>query len=55
LASCISPFVLVLNPSYKLEYFEEAGWEEEWIKAARQLVEQKWQEKYQGREVEERA
>jgi hypothetical protein len=45
--------LVVLNPSYKLEYFEDAGWEDDWIVAARELVEKKWVEKYQCREVEE--
>jgi hypothetical protein len=50
---CVSDCFLVLNLSYKLDYFEEAGWEDEWIHAARRLVETKWEEKYRGREVTE--
>ena len=29
---------LVLHPRHKLKYFENAGWEKEWINTARQIV-----------------
>ena len=31
-------FLLVLHPRHKLNYFKNAQWEDEWIRAARQLV-----------------
>ena len=30
--------LLVLHPRHKLQYFKTAGWEEEWIEAAKEIV-----------------
>jgi hypothetical protein len=32
------PLLSVLHPHYKLNYFKSAKWEDDWIKAATQLV-----------------
>jgi len=31
-------YSLVLHPRHKLQYFKTAGWEEDWIEAAEQIV-----------------
>lgn len=36
----------VLDPRYKLSYFRDAGWPEEWIKAAETLVRSAYEEDY---------
>ncbi|KAI0693046.1 hypothetical protein C8T65DRAFT_539034, partial [Cerioporus squamosus] len=35
-------FAMMLHPSWKLEYFKEAGWEDEWISHAKDLLEQEY-------------
>lgn len=42
----ISIFSLVLHPRHKLKYFENAGWEEEWIDTARQIVRDEFDRTY---------
>jgi hypothetical protein len=37
----------VLHPQHKLEYFRNAGWTEEWIDTARDLVRKTFDERYQ--------
>jgi hypothetical protein len=41
--------VSVLNPKYKVKYFETAGWECGWIKEAKGLVEEAYNEMYAGK------
>lgn len=36
----------VLDPKRKLEYFRSAGWEEEWIETARDIVEAEFEQGY---------
>ncbi|KAG2029752.1 hypothetical protein BDR03DRAFT_820744, partial [Suillus americanus] len=31
---------MILHPSYKLDYFTSAGWQDEWISMARNIVQQ---------------
>lgn len=38
--------ILVLHPRHKLKYFENAGWEEEWIETARQIVRDEFDRTY---------
>ncbi|KAG0698043.1 hypothetical protein DFH29DRAFT_810876 [Suillus ampliporus] len=44
-------FVLVLHPRYKLEYFKAADWEDEWIAAARNIVQKVYERSYASRSV----
>ncbi|KAF9536176.1 hypothetical protein CPC08DRAFT_618484, partial [Agrocybe pediades] len=37
---------MVLHPRHKLEYFKNAGWQADWIKAARQIVEDEFNRAY---------
>jgi hypothetical protein len=38
---------LVLHPRHKLSYFKTAGWEQEWIETAKELVCDTFQQSYQ--------
>jgi hypothetical protein len=38
----------VLHPRHKLQYFENAGWTEEWIKTARTIVCDEYKRSYEG-------
>lgn len=38
--------LLVLHPRHKLEYFKSAGWEDAWIKSAREIVRDKYDRSY---------
>lgn len=38
----------VLDPKRKLDYFRSAGWEEEWIETAREIVEEEFDRGYAG-------
>ncbi len=42
----ISQIVLVLHPRHKLDYFIKAGWEEDWIERAKQLVRAEFERSY---------
>lgn len=42
---------LALHPQHKLEYFKNAGWEEAWIKTARQIVEDTYKKGYASRDI----
>jgi hypothetical protein len=37
---------VVLHPRHKLEYFKNAGWEEDWIKTAEELVRDEFERSY---------
>ncbi|KAF8798267.1 hypothetical protein BYT27DRAFT_7019874, partial [Phlegmacium glaucopus] len=37
---------MVLDPKRKLEYFQSAGWEEEWIETAHEIVEAEFDRSY---------
>ena len=39
-------FSLVLHPSHKLAYFQQAGWEEEWRVTAEQIVRDEFERTY---------
>jgi hypothetical protein len=43
---------LVLDPRRKLDYFRAAGWEEEWIEAAREIVREEFDRGYAGIRLE---
>jgi len=38
--------LLVLHPRYKLAYFKNAGWEIEWVEAARQIIHDEFDRSY---------
>lgn len=42
----------MLDPRRKLDYFREAGWEEEWIEAAREIVTEEFDRGYAGIRLE---
>ena len=42
---CIDSF-LVLHPRHKLHYFKTAGWEEEWIDMAHNIVREEFDRTY---------
>ena len=44
---------LVLDPKRKLDYFCAAGWEEEWIEAAREIVREECDRGYAGISLED--
>jgi hypothetical protein len=39
-------FILVLHPKHKLQYFEQAGWEEAWVESAKELVQTEFERSY---------
>ena len=39
---------LVLDPRQKLDYFRSAGWEEEWIETAQEIVREEFDRRYAG-------
>ena len=45
-------FFLVLHPRHKLKYFENAGWEEDWINTARQIVRDEFDRTYAFMDIE---
>ena len=61
LLSACSCYYLVLHPEHKLEYFKEAGWSQEWIDTAVEIVRDEWLRKWKkyspedmdGSEIEE--
>ena len=42
----------MLDPRCKLDYFHVAGWEEEWIEAAREIVNEEFERGYAGIYIE---
>ena len=42
----INDSVLVLHPRHKLHYFKTAGWEDEWINTARNIVREEFDRTY---------
>lgn len=42
----------MLDPRRKLDYFRAAGWEEEWIDAAREIVREEFDRGYAGIRLE---
>ena len=42
----------MLDPRRKLDYFRAAGWEEEWIEAAREIVHEEFERGYAGIYIE---
>ena len=45
-------YLLVLHPRHKLQYFKNAGWEEEWIEAAEEIVHDEFDRTYAFMDVE---
>ena len=43
---------LVLHPHHKLKYFENAGWEEDWVDTARQIVRDEFDRTYAFMDIE---
>jgi hypothetical protein len=39
-------FDVVLHPRYKLAYFRDAQWPQQWIDAAEKIVREQWEEHY---------
>ena len=48
-------FFTVLHPRHKLQYFEKAGWEEDWIKTSRDIVRTEFDQTYAFMDVEEQS
>ena len=44
---------VVLHPQHKLHYFKNAGWPQEWIDTARDIVEAEFTRGYASQDVEE--
>jgi hypothetical protein len=42
----IAYLLIVLHPSYKLDYFRHQKWPKEWIKEAEALVRKEWSNNY---------
>ena len=42
----LSDTVSVLHPSHKLNYFKTAGWEEEWVQTAEDIVRTEFEQAY---------
>ena len=42
----LSFYFSVLHPRHKLQYFELAGWEEDWVETAKGIVRAKFEEFY---------
>jgi hypothetical protein len=45
-------FLAVLHPHHKLQYFEKAGWEENWINTSRDIVRTEFDQSYAFMDVE---
>ena len=45
-------YLLVLHPRHKLQYFKTAGWEEEWIEAAEEIVRDEFDRTYAFMDVD---
>ena len=52
LQNCTHSYMVVLHPSYKLQYFEESGWTCEQIKTAKDLTTDEYNTSYANRGVE---
>ena len=46
-------YFAVLHPRHKLEYFKNAGWLQQWIDTARNIVDTEFKRGYASRDVEE--
>lgn len=51
-ASDVYRVAMILHPRYKLEYFKNAKWEEEWIEAVKGIVHDRYDESYHNAKVE---
>lgn len=45
--------MIVLHPKHKLGYFHEAGWPQEWLDTAEELVRERYRTMYEGVLVED--
>ncbi len=43
----------VLHPSYKLEYFKKAKWEDEWIRTAREITREEFDRSYRAMGIDD--
>src|ERR1700678_135540 len=50
--SILIHYLLVLHPCHKLQYFKTAGWEEEWIEAAEEIVRDEFDRTYAFMDVD---
>jgi len=48
-------FLTVLHPRHKLQYFEKAGWKENWIQTSRDIVRTEFDQTYAFMDVEEQS
>ena len=44
---------IVLHPSHKLTYLQNAGWSEDWIATAKEIVKTEFEQAYAGIDSEE--
>jgi hypothetical protein len=47
------PSQLVLHPRHKLAYFKMAGWEQEWIETAKELVRDVFERSYKQEDAQD--
>ena len=45
--------IAVLHPHHKLDYFKKAGWEEEWIITAKEIVRDEFERSYMAPVIED--
>lgn len=45
----------MLHPRHKLQYFKSAGWEEEWVRTAENLVREEFEGKYAASAINDSA
>ena len=43
--------IVVLNPRYKLLYFKDAGWTQQWVDAAKEITANVYNTTYAGRSI----
>lgn len=41
----------MLHPQFKTSYFEDEGWEREWIDEAKDIIQHQWETYYKGSAV----
>ena len=51
----LQAFFTVLHPHHKLQYFEKAGWKEDWIKTSRDIVRTEFDQTYAFMDVKEQS
>ena len=48
-----SHIIQVLHPCHKLKYFKNAGWDEDWIATAREIVQAEFDRAYAFMDIDE--